>query len=621
MTKRLSLLLLLLLSLSRFVSAQTASSPNEDASAPSSDDSPSSDVLLWYEDFSGYNQKDCSSGMNFIDTKGFNATYNTEVKTGSVTLDFFSPNEHQTKSPMMTLKGSAKFIVSIPLHGASGDLQLSFSSTNSKEVVVSSSSTSISATGNTRTVNVAPGTDNLQLTFSFKSSSRNSKSVSIDDIKLTAPSSCWTEKAADGISFPQEEYSFVLGNLFTSPAPNNTNSLDVQYWSSDKSVAIVSDQGQLKLNGLGSATIYAVCPGNDAYGYSVNSYALNVTRDKPSDEVFYESFDKNTGLGGNDNSFEESTSAGTAEYDNNGVSSSNASFAYPAYKCIELKSKVVLNIGAIPALGNGNGGYLSFKAAGVNKSNLKVTLGITNGKLESNSITVNQGEWTNVKVPFSEANSETTFSISGSSVYLDSISIISFPKSVSLNVGDYGYATMYYENYGLVVPEGVEAYTAKIEGNNIVPSRRYSDGDMIPKATAVIIKAQPGNYSFNVNADESALAGDNVNLLKGTEVSSPTTGGSKYYKLTYDSNGIGFYWGADNGEAFNNGAHKAYIALDATAAKRSYAFNIDDVTGISAAQTSYPVADGKSYNVMGQRIDGNSFHGIMIRNGKKYIKR
>ena len=46
----------------------------------------------------------------------------------------------------------------------------------------------------------------------------------------------------------------------------------------------------------------------------------------------------------------------------------------------------------------------------------------------------------------------------------------------------------------------------------------------------------------------------------------------------------------------------------------------DDITGIEKIVYNGKVADGRTYNLMGQRVDDN-YKGVVISNGKKMVRR
>ena len=101
---------------------------------------------------------------------------------------------------------------------------------------------------------------------------------------------------------------------------------------------------------------------------------------------------------------------------------------------------------------------------------------------------------------------------------------------IKVNIGATGYATLYYSDRALVVPENVEAYTYKVTNGKLDESYLYNAGETIPAATGVVLKAAPGEYTFA--ASQKAGEVDTDNLLKGSDEAAQTTGGAVYYKLS-----------------------------------------------------------------------------------------
>lgn len=89
---------------------------------------------------------------------------------------------------------------------------------------------------------------------------------------------------------------------------------------------------------------------------------------------------------------------------------------------------------------------------------------------------------------------------------------------------------------------------------------------------------------------------------------------------------LGFYWGAENGAPVNSGnAHKAWLVLAKGTAAKGFVFcppdDLDTPTAIEGIRTD-DAADGNApmYSISGQRV-GASYKGIVIQNGRKFIKR
>ncbi len=202
-------------------------------------------------------------------------------------------------------------------------------------------------------------------------------------------------------------------------------------------------------------------------------------------------------------------------------------------------------------------------------------------------------------------------------------------KDDAVNITDAQYGTAYYAD-AFFMPMGATGYVAESNGNGgITLKETYAEGDLVPAKTALVLNAPKGNYDICL-AESDAIAPTN-NLLHGstTEKLTEVEGGTyKYYKLSYNNEGnnLGFYWGSENGAAFTNGAHKAYLALDSeTLLSQSRGFSLADLahgvtTGInttvkSATQSNF------IYDLNGRRI--NSLNGVAkgvyIMNGQKVL--
>ncbi len=197
------------------------------------------------------------------------------------------------------------------------------------------------------------------------------------------------------------------------------------------------------------------------------------------------------------------------------------------------------------------------------------------------------------------------------------------PTSVSVTIGETGYATLYYSDRALTVPAGVKGYTCSLAGGSFNMNEAFAEGQTIPAGTGVLLKAETGTYTFKVSSETGSAVDDN--WLKGSDEEAMTEGGERYYMLSLDANStagsVGFYWGAANGGAFTNGAHKAYLCVEpgVAGAKTCYRFD-GQTTAIDGTRADKPTAaDGAVYNLAGQRVD-RSYKGVVIKNGKKYIQ-
>lgn len=202
-------------------------------------------------------------------------------------------------------------------------------------------------------------------------------------------------------------------------------------------------------------------------------------------------------------------------------------------------------------------------------------------------------------------------------------------KDDAVNITDAQYGTAYYAD-AFFMPMGATGYVAESNGNGgITLKETYAEGDLVPAKTALVLNAPKGNYDICL-AESDAIAPTN-NLLHGstTEKLTEVEGGTyKYYKLSYNNEGnnLGFYWGSENGAAFTNGAHKAYLALDSeTLLSQSRGFSLADLahgvtTGINTTVKS-AIQSNFIYDLNGRRINSlnGAAKGVYIMNGQKVL--
>lgn len=187
------------------------------------------------------------------------------------------------------------------------------------------------------------------------------------------------------------------------------------------------------------------------------------------------------------------------------------------------------------------------------------------------------------------------------------------------------YAT-YYTDHCVTVPEGCEAASVDVRDNKMYLYYTWTAGTVIPANTGVVIKANvAGTYTYHIGATDDETSVEGTNYLYGSTTGTtvaPEAGVYKFYKLAKatDSAVIGFYWGAENGAAFNTGANKAYLAIPASVASevKGFAFGeADDATAIFNIATEGN-AQKTIYNLNGQRVS-KAQKGIYIVNGKKIM--
>lgn len=213
---------------------------------------------------------------------------------------------------------------------------------------------------------------------------------------------------------------------------------------------------------------------------------------------------------------------------------------------------------------------------------------------------------------------------------VDDLELSTYSGVGSFKITEAGYGT-YYSSKAYTMPKGVKGYTITgNEGTSLVMNEAYAAGDVVPAKTALVVEGAANKY-YTLVAASTELTPANDNKLHGSDEAETTyVDGTnvKYYKLSYNNEGnnLGFYWGSENGAAFTNGAHKAYLALDSeTLLSQSRGFSLADLangvtTGInttvkSATQSNF------IYDLNGRRINSlnGAAKGVYIMNGQKVL--
>lgn len=214
-------------------------------------------------------------------------------------------------------------------------------------------------------------------------------------------------------------------------------------------------------------------------------------------------------------------------------------------------------------------------------------------------------------------------------VRVDDIELSKYENIGSFTITDAGYAT-YYTSDAYTMPEGATGYIVTgNEGTALTMVETYKEGDVVPANTALVVKGAAAKYSYLPTTSTEVTPADNK--LHGSDEAETTYvagTGVKYYKLAYDNNNanLGFYWGSDNGAAFENGAHKAYLALDGTTMlSQKRGFSLADLSsGITTGVNNVVNIKADSNNIFdinGRRINtlNGVAKGIYIVNGKKTL--
>ena len=197
------------------------------------------------------------------------------------------------------------------------------------------------------------------------------------------------------------------------------------------------------------------------------------------------------------------------------------------------------------------------------------------------------------------------------------------------------YAT-YYTDKAFIMPDGVKGgiVTERPQNGGLVLTYYYTPGSLVPPLTPIVLKGNAGNYIFPLTSTtEEAPAG---NLLRGTlsdgnTASNDDASGTTYYQLSMEEEGIGFYYGADNGAAFDIGANKAYLVLTTEQQQSMKQTGLiftdieEDVpAAIAPIRHAAHSAAPSLYDLGGRQVQpkhGTLPQGIYIMNGQKVLVR
>ncbi len=205
-------------------------------------------------------------------------------------------------------------------------------------------------------------------------------------------------------------------------------------------------------------------------------------------------------------------------------------------------------------------------------------------------------------------------------------------KKATFSISAVGYATLYLEE-AFEMPEGVTGYTVTTtDYKSININDRYKAGSFVPAKTALLIEdiahdQTAKTYTCNVLSYDAEAPTNNLLHGSTTEETTNVENTAAYYKLAYDSekNEVGFYWGAENGAAFTNGANKAYLALPSQSGSspaKGFAFTPHDgSTAVNALPTVSRKSADSIYDLNGRSLStlNGAKKGVYIVNGKKTL--
>ena len=198
--------------------------------------------------------------------------------------------------------------------------------------------------------------------------------------------------------------------------------------------------------------------------------------------------------------------------------------------------------------------------------------------------------------------------------------------TATVTLSEAGYATFYDSETSYSLPEGLKAYIVTAATTDALTYKEVPYA--IPAGTAVMLKSDDkrgGTYVLTPTGPTGVYLGEN--LLVGCDMETMTYGNTiddyLFYKLAFGHSGsnnanvFGWYWGAEDGAAFQIEGHRAWLPiLKAKASTRGYSLEDDGTTAINrvAANRQKDVY----YNLNGQRVTAPT-KGMYIKNNKKVV--
>lgn len=251
---------------------------------------------------------------------------------------------------------------------------------------------------------------------------------------------------------------------------------------------------------------------------------------------------------------------------------------------------------------------------GSENSMTEASLAFSNGLYSSDPITVTVKDY---MLNIGAKCDNTNFWCIWDNFELECLGLDEDQENVNVEIGDAGYATLYYSYLNLKAPANVQVFAAQYANDKQIALVPIESG-IIPAGTGVIIKGKKGSYKFEL-VDEEDVDSEPITELLGTDRETYITEENyKFYMLSTkggDPATIGFYYQNEDGTSINNAAHKCYIKIAAANAPISFTFI--DPTGINEVTTT--LDNNEVYTISGVRVNNAQQKGIYIINGKKVV--
>lgn len=404
--------------------------------------------------------------------------------------------------------------------------------------------------------------------------------------------------------------------LTATVAPDNATNKTVKWTSSDEKIATVTN-GTVRGISAGNVTITATT--DDGNIKATCEVTVN-PKQIPAGNVFYESFDKFDGTGGNDEVWSNiSNTKDMGIFDNEGWTSEGSVMS--GYQCASIRKVDASTPSGLttPAIGTAVPyGKVVFMAEswGTDGSNFFVDI-IGDGKFADGTTTskvamLKTGNWTTFTLYVNglAADSKLRFyAPANKRAFLDEVSVTPI-TSTEFTMGAAEYAT-YVTPCAIDFSEsGVKAYVvSSVSDENVT----LTEVTKVPACKPVVLNAPEGTYTFNAIASADEVT--NKMIFSTGDIKYSSTAEKTYYVLALEGGNVVFAPVISGTIAAGKGYFT--VSKDASSAK-TLSFTIEDATSISKVVNV--VTEGVVFNVAGQRVDAN-YKGIIIKNGKKYINK
>lgn len=437
------------------------------------------------------------------------------------------------------------------------------------------------------------------------------------------------------LAYGVETFTATIGEDNEFPVLSNPNELPVTYTSSDENVATIDEAGNITLVAAGETTITATSDETSEFKAGEASYVLVVEGEPvPAEEVQYQLVTSTEDItsgkylivyapeDGEAVAFDGSLAKLDAASNTQGVIIEN--------DVITTDQAIYFNIDVENGtLQSASGFYIgqTTYANGLKQSEDATAYTNTFAIDEDGYavISVATGEDA-VTLRYNKASDQLRFRYYKSGqqpIYLFKAVDEVEGETIPVTISSAEWATLYYSDKAFEIPEGVTAKIATAIDEKDEIKLEDLNG-IIPAGTAVVLNGPQGTYDFKVVNDETVAPANN--LLRGFDAPHLTEGGDIYYKLTVKNDIVGFYWGEENGEAFESGEHKAYLAIPAGASNAKFFVLgtagdlVSEDGGFVDGINEVTASDSKKeyFNLNGTRV--NSLRkGIYIVGGKKVV--